>query len=109
LVDERPEIFLSPSERAASFVKDRPIALCTHASATERRWPLAKWQRLADLLMRKGCRVVEVGRHDLPPLSGVKNLRILGLRHVAAVLASCSLFVGTDSGLVHVAAAVGTP
>ena len=36
----------------------------------------------------------------------VQNLH---LRRVAALLSQCELYVGNDSGLMHLAAAVGTP
>ena len=43
---------------------------------------------------------------------GVRAVDLVGtlsLPEVAAVLARCSLFVGNDSGLMHLSAATGTP
>ena len=35
--------------------------------------------------------------------------RDLPLVHLAAILGQCALFIGHDSGISHIAAAVGTP
>jgi len=43
---------------------------------------------------------------DLARMEIVQNLH---LRHVAALLSRCRLYLGNDSGLMHLAAAVGTP
>ena len=44
--------------------------------------------------------------HDLRQIRIVQNLHLC---RVAALLAQCELYVGNDSGLMHLAAAVGTP
>jgi ADP-heptose:LPS heptosyltransferase len=44
--------------------------------------------------------------HDLRQMRIIQNLH---LSRVAALLAQCELYVGNDSGLMHLAAAVGTP
>jgi ADP-heptose:LPS heptosyltransferase len=84
-----------------------------------KRWPAEKFAKLIDLLAERGRDVVViegpeergVGRQisdlsrDHPPV-----LELAGpLGHAAAVLEAATLYVGTDSGLAHVAAAVGTP
>jgi ADP-heptose:LPS heptosyltransferase len=83
-----------------------------------KRWPFARWGHVAAALARAGCRTLLV----LPPgpagdapaaaLSRELPRSPLVLRapldRVAAVLARCALVVGVDTGLLHLAAAVGT-
>lgn len=83
-----------------------------------RRWDPAKWAALADRLVdRHGARVILVGtpadgaqavlqvmRKPAVNLSGQTSLPEL-----AAVLKRCDLFVGADSGVMHLAAASGVP
>jgi len=83
-----------------------------------RRWSAEGFARLADALVeRYGARIVLVGT----PADGAS--RVASLMHseamnlegkttlgqLAAVLKRCNLFIGADSGVMHLAAAVGTP
>lgn len=96
------------------------IALLLHATArTEKEWPHARWAALAGALAQRGYRVV------LPWGSAVERARAAriadaaaGLAGIAAHrpldalardLAGAALVVGVDTGLLHVAAALGVP
>lgn len=82
-----------------------------------RRWPAAHFAKVADALHEQlGARVVLVGTADddtaavrahakspLLDLSGQTTLPQL-----ARLIASAQLFIGADSGVMHLAAAVGT-
>jgi heptosyltransferase-2 len=83
-----------------------------------RRWDPAKWASVADaLILRYGAQVVLVGT----PADGadevqqgmrlpVTNLaRQTTLPQLAALLGQCDLFLGADSGVMHLAAAAGVP
>ncbi len=83
-----------------------------------RRWDPERFARVADALVeRHGARIVLVGT----PADGVSQVASLmrseavnlegktNLKQLAAVLKRCDLFIGADSGLMHLAAAVGTP
>ena len=84
-----------------------------------KRWPAENFARLADILAARGRNIVViegpdergVGRQvsDLsrshPPVIELNG----PLGHAAALLEMAQLYVGNDSGLAHVAAAVGTP
>ena len=103
----------------------RPIAIHAGSARTilaqAKRWPAENYaQLITRLIERFGPRVVllegpdergvaaEITRHI--PRSPVKVLRLSGpLAHAAALLERSQLYVGTDSGLAHLAAAVGTP
>ncbi len=119
LLDDTPEIFLSQEEKAENFgITDwsRTIAIDTWASRAARRWPLGRFRWAAEELRKRGWRPIEVGRHEKSDtlaestISCEKSfLNKLTLRQTAAVLARCTLYLGNDSGLFHLAAAVGTP
>lgn len=71
-----------------------------------KNWPIEKFRRLAQGLER----TMEVrwcaGRED-PPIAGA--VRIDDLYELACWLAKARLYAGNDSGITHLAAAVGTP
>jgi heptosyltransferase-2 len=75
-----------------------------------RRWPADRFAALARWLQEThGLMPIVLGDANDPALPGTLDLRgRTTLRQAAAVLARCRLFVGNDSGLMHLAAAVGT-
>ena len=100
------------------------------AERTDRLWPVSHFARLAQLLREKDCRVIAIS----PPAPAValsdtfrseEHLRLAEFRkeinwecpafqatalgHVAAFLRRLDLFVCPDGGIMHLAAAVGTP
>jgi len=76
------------------------------SGSPKKNWPLEKFRALARQLERvmpvRWCR----GRED-PPLQGA--VQIDDLYELACWLARARLYVGNDSGITHLAAAVGTP
>ncbi|MGH2897700.1 MAG: glycosyltransferase family 9 protein, partial [Solirubrobacteraceae bacterium] len=102
---------------------DRPV-VCVHPGVGNvmRQWPAAHFARLIDRLVADhGVRVVLIGGADEQVLgeevlSGVTApgsvLSLIGrvpLADLPALLASCALFVGNNSGPKHIAAALGVP
>ncbi len=83
-----------------------------------RRWSAEGFARVADALVeRHGARIVLVGT-SADGVSQVASLMRSGalnlegktnLSQLAAILKRCDLFIGADSGMMHLAAAVGTP
>jgi ADP-heptose:LPS heptosyltransferase len=75
------------------------------------QWPVARYAELAGRLARDHevlwIRAPEVARVALP--DGVREIAPAGLDALVATLASAELFVGNNSGPMHVANAVGTP
>lgn len=117
-----PEIWLTPAEIAegAKIVPRgrRSIAIDTWAMWPSRRWPIENFALLASRLMASGQTVIEIGKDIADDLGNRSVVRIpshlnlfnrLSLRQAASVLAACDLFIGNDSGMLHLAAAVGTP
>lgn len=79
-------------------------------SANTKEWPFERWQRLADSLCKDGHPLVQLGTKEDPPISGAMDLRgKTSLAEAASTLERARLFIGLESGLMHVAAAVGTP
>jgi ADP-heptose:LPS heptosyltransferase len=83
-----------------------------------KRWPAERFAKLADILIERKTQVLFLGgtnekrlveeiqsqmRHNSVNIAGRTNLQQLG-----AVLQNCHLFIGNDSGPMHIAAAVGT-
>jgi hypothetical protein len=81
-------------------------AIHPFSGSARKNWPLGKFRALAEKLQRvmpvKWC----AGEED-PPLAGA--VRIDDLYELACWLAKARLYVGNDSGITHLAAAVGTP
>jgi hypothetical protein len=76
------------------------------SGSPRKNWPLERFQQLAQKLERlmpvKWC----AGEDD-PPLAGA--VRIGDLYELACWLAQARVYIGNDSGITHLAAAVGTP
>ena len=76
------------------------------SGSPRKNWPLEKFRAMAAELERtipvRWC----AGRDD-PPLEGAAH--IADLYELACWLARAQLYVGNDSGITHLAAAVGTP
>jgi len=97
------------------------VAIDTWAGWPRRRWPIDRFDDLARrLACERGVQVVEVGA-STPDCTGAQRpawalpdarwslVDRLAIRETAALLSLARLYVGNDSGLAHVAAAVGTP
>jgi len=121
----RPRIVLDAADRAAAerFLGDAEAPLLAVAPGARHRpkqWPLQRYGELVRrLLARGGGEVVLVGSPTeqalCEELAAAFPSRVhiaagrMGLRETAAVLERSRLLVGNDSGLVHLAEAVGTP
>ena len=75
-----------------------------------RAWPIDRWQQVVDRFRerRPDLPIAQAGLLDEPLLDGVVDLRgKTSFREAALLLEDASLFVGTESGLMHAANAVG--
>ena len=81
-------------------------AIHPFSGSPRKNWPLEKFRQLARGLQRT-MPVRWCSGPDDPPLDGA--VRIGDLYDLACWLASASLYIGNDSGITHLAAAVGTP
>jgi heptosyltransferase-3 len=100
----------------------RPLLALHPGSGGERKnWALENWRELGDWLvdsMQPSTLLVVIGEADESRAQQLKEswakrpvcfAQNLPLPQVAAVLEQCAVFIGHDSGISHLAAAVGTP
>ena len=128
------KVYLEPLERLAIFdadpiphlplnpdcSTDRPLALHPGSGSERKNWPEAKWAELLqhlsgvpDLHLLVVGGEAEGGRLQrltatLPPARAQVAMS-LPLAELARRLAGCRAFIGHDSGISHLAAAVGLP
>ncbi len=95
----------------------RPVvAFAPGAVGSSKRWPSAAYAELARRLLSDGIAVWVLGGPSEKPLaaeivggSDARDLTGNDLREAIFALAAASIAVSNDSGLLHVAAALGTP
>lgn len=118
-----PELKVPASERAAwrqrlGLAPDgRPVvALAPGAVGPSKRWPAASYADLARRLAAEGHWIWVVGGPGEKELAGeiadgahIRDLTGPDLRNAILALAAATVAVSNDSGLLHVAAALGTP
>jgi heptosyltransferase-2 len=97
----------------------RPVvALAPGAVGPSKRWPLGHYAQLAQTLVAEGHAVWVLGSPAEAPAAeeivraagpSARNLTATDLRNAILALRLASTAVSNDSGLLHVAAAIGTP
>ena len=94
------------------------VALCPGAVGPSKRWPAAAYGEVARAVAAQGGAVWVVGGPDEAPLAAeiaavggpqMRDFTGPDLRNAILALAAASAVVSNDSGLLHVAAAIGTP
>lgn len=86
------------------------VALAPWSCGKRRTWPKHKWKRLSRELTDRGFAPLSLHAFHAP-LMGLAGLRAWGLPlpKVAALLNLCTKAVTNDSGILHLATAVGVP
>ena len=95
----------------------RVVALAPGAVGPSKRWPGASFAELARALIAQGCDVWIIGGPSEAPIARVirdhapeaRDLTGTDLRNGILALAASNVAISNDSGLMHVAAALGTP
>ena len=127
-VSDRPPTQLAVTEEAAATIAARlqtvglaaaPFAVMHPAAAfATKQWAAEKFARVADGLADRGLRVLVITASNEAHLADelksnasapVVAFTDLSLPEITALLARARLFVGNDSGIAHMAAAVETP
>lgn len=110
-----PRLYLSDKETYPLKRDGRPcVAVDTRANWVSRKWEHSRFEAVARALKAEfGARIIEVGRNlpgapEFLESADVSYADKLSLRQTASVIAQCDAFLGSDSGLSHLAAAVGT-
>lgn len=92
--------------------------LLTATSRADKEWPEGDWQALGMALIATGLRCVLPGgspaeraraAHLAASLGRAVAAPVMNLTELAGLLAGATLVVGVDTGLVHLAAALGRP
>jgi heptosyltransferase-1 len=107
-----------PPARAA-WLPQRPFVVFLHATSHPRKlWPVAQWMELGNRIAKLGFGAVLPWGSDMERerahavAKGLPDAVVPGrleLAQLAAVLAAAKAAVGVDTGLTHLAAAVGIP
>lgn len=126
-VTDRPRTSLGISPKAAETVQrllnetelsGQNIALIHPAAAfATKQWAVEKFARVVEFLAERGITSVAIAAPTeqalLEQLRAETSVNVvtfaLSLPEVTALAARSQLFVGNDSGIAHIAAAVGTP
>ena len=103
------EDWTAPQLGDAGLKLKQYVVVCSGATWETKKWPMENWQQLCGALTNDGQTVVQVGHND----SRINDVRDLvdktSVRDVACVLRDARLLICNDSGLMHLALAVGTP
>ncbi len=129
-VEDRPKSHLSITKSAEQSVDNKldNSALRTPHSAFAmlhpstafftKQWPVENFARTAEFLAEKGIQAVAISSKNesqiLMQLASESKVPIvtfddLSLPEITALASKAKLFVGNDSGMAHIAAAVNTP
>ncbi|MBX7173968.1 MAG: glycosyltransferase family 9 protein [Pyrinomonadaceae bacterium] len=120
-VDDRPKSSLTISENSSFIVHHSsfPFALFHPVAAfPTKQWATENFAEIAEFLVNKGLQIVAVGtkkeRGILEKLQKISPVSIqtydsLTLPQITNLASRAKIFVGNDSGIAHIAAAVKTP
>lgn len=130
-LERRLRAVVTPTERAAmqgllhqSHLTRAPLRVAIHpgsgAAPAQKRWPIAGFAEVARALVQQTqAQIIVVGGPSETALAAQLTAAIgpaaaslagrLNLRQSLALLEICDLFIGNDSGPLHLATSVGTP
>jgi len=108
----------APPLRAAWLPRGDYAVLLTATSRPDKEWPEADWRALGGALIATGLRCVLPGGSETERARAVRLSQTLGravappaldLTEMAGLLAGARIVIGVDTGLTHLAAALGRP
>lgn len=108
----------APPLEATWLPKGDYAVLLTATSRADKEWPEEDWRALGSALIATGLRCVLPGGSEAERLRAARLVTSLGravaapamnLAELAGLLSGAALVVGVDTGLVHLAAALGRP
>lgn len=114
-----PEVSSAPALRPARASPDNTVALVHGTSRADKLWPETQWVELGQHLVRNGFTVAlpAAGADERSRAArlaqaigvGAHAWREMPLDELAVRMASCAGCVGVDSGVSHIAVALGLP
>ena len=116
-VQDKPKSRLSVIQNSGFKIQNYAL-LHPVAAFDTKQWATENFARVAEFLSRKDLQIVAVAtekeREILENLKKLSNVPILTfddltLPEITALAANAKIFVGNDSGIAHIAAAVQTP
>ncbi|RME85353.1 MAG: glycosyltransferase family 9 protein, partial [Zetaproteobacteria bacterium] len=117
---ERPVSYAPPRARlpagAQAWTQERYTVLALTGGWATKRWPVEHWRKLAQRIREAGSQVLALWGTDeekaqalaLKPWADAPEKK-LPISALAGALAHAEAVVGMDTGLVHLAAALGAP
>ena len=109
----------APSQPPAWAPRGRYAVFLHAASRTDKRWPDERWLALGERMTADGYALVLPGGSEAERQAALRLARSLGgramaapamtLADAAALLAHAAGVIGVDTGLTHLAVALGTP
>lgn len=118
-VTEKAKLSVAERLQAAGVDEARPLALIHPAAAFDtKQWASRNFARVAEELSARGFNCVAIAAPNEKQVisaliedsqTHIDAFTDLSLPEVTALCARSRLFVGNDSGVAHIAAAVGTP
>lgn len=127
ITEEHPELHAGPAarEKARQILAARGldntglVLIHPGPSWPVREWPAASWEQLMDALRAQGFsnigqlgvgRYMNFGKVEVAPIRGaVSLLDAFTIEECIAAISMAKLFIGIDSGLLHIAACTRTP
>ncbi len=91
------------------------VALIPESNMLIKKWPARNWSFLSDQLQERGYQPLFFGPENSPVIAQVRRLARqpvnqvwTTLDNVTGLMEQASLAIGVDTGLLHIAAAIGT-
>jgi ADP-heptose:LPS heptosyltransferase len=119
LSDSTRETVTGLLDQAGVTAAELVIAFAPGAKLEPNRWPLERFIEVGKNLAARGCRIVVLGGASEAPMCeriasaiGRNAASLAGkttVRESCEVLTRCAMLICNDSGVQHLAAAVGTP
>lgn len=108
-------IYLTQREQAEArpyglrHVVIEPHVALWKSGVVNKDWGRARYQAVADALIKRGRRVLQCDYGGGPMLDNVVRVPTRAFRNALALLAYAGLYIGPEGGMHHGAAAVGIP
>lgn len=114
-----PNLYLSEDEKKSAFNKflrqffpEEPknlIAMCIDYYDPRRHLSVRKWNKIASILRKKGYTIINLGLQNHLKKADIDLVGKTTVREAGSILSYCSLFIGNNSGLFHIAQSVRVP